>query len=132
MKEWTDVHRREALRRTYEIAAEHAEYDSCARPLADDPWVNDEQMWRQDLASILDAVRIDREVRRVRALSEGRLVRETVYQSRRRYSDGSLGALALAEDSTRAGLAAHASAMHHNRDEFGIVRVTRIRRAVKT
>lgn len=81
---WTDAHRREALRRTYEIAAEACE----KRPSADirnglaamsyDVEAGEDR-WRAALAQWLqiDPARIDREVRRVRALAEGRLVRET-------------------------------------------------------
>lgn len=85
---WGKVHTREALRRTYEIAAELVATDPetaarlgrvCAAPMA-------EGAWRAFLEGAptrgaprlgLDRARIVREVRRVRALAEGRLVRET-------------------------------------------------------
>jgi hypothetical protein len=72
--EWTEAHAREALRRTYEIAAELAD------PNNGGPWIaglvfgniGDEGLWRTLLSGGgLDAARIDREVRRVDRLARG-------------------------------------------------------------
>jgi hypothetical protein len=92
VKAWDERHRREALRRTYEIAAEMA-YEGRHRfawwiqPSGDSGQeleYSSEQEWRDLLkgedrstGSGLDAARIDREVRRVDGLATGRLVRET-------------------------------------------------------
>lgn len=81
-KAWGDNHRREALRRTYEIAAEvvfEEANEQRAHYLlnATRGWASEER-WRDHLARCrIDPARIDREVRRVRALAEGRLVRDT-------------------------------------------------------
>lgn len=80
---WGEAHRREALRRTYEIAAEHSADHRVARQFGSDAWsgVQDERSFRlYMMLGGLDAARIDREARRVRALAEGRLVRETVWR----------------------------------------------------
>lgn len=83
-KVWGEAHRREAEPRTFELAAEQiraGEYDG-------DKFVEltenaqREDWWRSALAEMgFDAARIDREVRRVRALAEGRLVRETRWRA---------------------------------------------------
>lgn len=85
---WDERHRREALRRTYEIAAEMVGRGEPNGPtngkrpafhLATDVEATDEEAtWRQILVHIrMPPARVDREARRVRALAEGRLVRET-------------------------------------------------------
>lgn len=87
MKPWTEAHQREALRRTYEIAAELVVAGRAdeASYLVIDVGVYVVSEWkfrlnfRNDGGSDgpgFDDVRINREVRRVRALAEGRLVRE--------------------------------------------------------
>lgn len=81
-KPWGGAHQREALRRTYEIAAQMVaenrgpSADRLALDLRAD--VGSEQEWVRRLLrwSGLDSARIDREVRRVHALAEGRLVRD--------------------------------------------------------
>jgi hypothetical protein len=79
--EWTEKHRREALRRTYEIAAELASAADRAyssQTIRVD--VGSEAEWRACLGWVLlraDPARIDREVRRVDHLARGVLVRET-------------------------------------------------------
>ena len=81
--EWGEAHRREALRRTYEIAAEMVGEGRCDP--ADRAAANAMQMVVEEIGFRgllvnwigLDPARIDREVARVRALAEGRLVRET-------------------------------------------------------
>lgn len=131
MKPWTEKHRREALRRTYEIAAEIV---STGRHLDADMFVNcarehcaTERKFQVHVAFVFaDHIRIDREVRRVHALAEGRLVRETQWKVRGRLGD--LGgpydnaeeARKVARGKALAGLA-----------DVQIVRVTRIRRAVR-
>ena len=76
---WTDLHKREALRRTYELVAELIGQgrDSDAEELLEVPhnMAELEETWRADLGSAFSAERIEREVRRVHALAEGRLVR---------------------------------------------------------
>lgn len=86
MKPWTEAHRREAQRRTYEIAAQMVSdgYGPSADRLALDlrADIGREKDWTSRLLrwTGLGAARIKREVRRVRALAEGRLVRETVWR----------------------------------------------------
>jgi len=76
--EWGEDHRREALRRTYEIAAELIANDDeiGAELITSDPSVvaGDEFLWRKSLMRVgpeagFTKDRIDREVRRVRALA---------------------------------------------------------------
>jgi len=77
-QKWTNEHRCEAARRAYEIAATIDE--PRARALAlDYMWGTlNEANYREVLrAAGLDAPRIAREVRRLRGLAEGRLVRTT-------------------------------------------------------
>lgn len=88
---WTMAHQREALRRTYEIAAELAgrggleDQDEAGRLGRIAAAHLTEAAWRRFLggprshAGPRRAGRIDREVRRVRELAEGRLVRETFH-----------------------------------------------------
>lgn len=74
---WTDAHRREALRRTYEIAAVLVAAESARRAtylvIDAHSYAAVEQDWREDLADsrgpAFDAARIDREVRRVDRLA---------------------------------------------------------------
>jgi hypothetical protein len=86
---WTEAHQREAQRRTYEIAAELVGAGHVAAawmlvpPSLADGIAQSEEFWRDWLGTVshdgrplLDPARIDREVRRVRGLAEGRLVRE--------------------------------------------------------
>lgn len=89
---WTEAHEREALRRLYEIAAmlvaigrdHEAAWLVSAGPA--DLRANGERGWRNTLAEVeeswLDADRIGREVERWRGLAEGRLVRETIAETR--------------------------------------------------
>lgn len=83
MSEWTDAHRMEALRRTYELAAELAALSTeqgriegllgGAHVIAADGI----DRWAEDLRDAgFDVARVDREVRRVDGLATGRLVRE--------------------------------------------------------
>lgn len=85
-KPWGENHRREAEVRVYELAAQEARTGSSTRAhLAVEGLVRetelDEAAFREILFYAwgldLDVVTIDREVRHVRALAEGRLVRET-------------------------------------------------------
>jgi len=79
------------------------------------------------MRAVADAA--DDALRRVRALATGRLVRETVWHTRRRYSDGSLRLLALEQAESRQEIERLATERHASRSEVGIVRVVRIRRA---
>lgn len=78
MKPWTEAHRREVRARKHEIAAEreraygHSTSVLISLPISEETWRD----WLTYSAGFDDA-RIEREVRRVRALAEGRLVRET-------------------------------------------------------
>lgn len=87
---WGEPHSVEALRRTFEIAAEFAAAGQfgvawwLVPPSPGDNIAPSEELWREHLGSVgvdgkasIDKARIDREVRRVRALAEGRLVRTT-------------------------------------------------------
>jgi len=89
--EWTEAHQREAVRRTYELAA--AEAGRGDRIAADlfvvEAWgfAASEERWRRSLTICdIDPARIDREVRRVRALAEGRIVRDVTSDRRLRPS----------------------------------------------
>ncbi len=81
-KPWTEAYAREALMRTYEIAAEivGAQSSADADTPADGAFadVESEAEWRKALHPYIEDARINREVRRVRALAEGRLAREPV------------------------------------------------------
>lgn len=127
-KPWTEAHKREALRRTYEIAAELNDDPHRADGIATDAvyFSGACGRWRAHLkTSGLVLARIEREVRRVRALAEGRLVRETVWYARSRLGDVS------DERPDRSVLLADLKAAGRTRIANGdrIVRVTRVRRA---
>lgn len=83
---WTEAHRREALRRTYEIAAELAAVGEERRAygLAGQNGAHDPDVWTTDLSEEagLYAARVEREERRVRALADSppRLVRVTTWR----------------------------------------------------
>lgn len=128
---WTEAHRREALRRTYEIAGEFAESTrgvvpdgilECPRQMA-----QEEQTWRADLGSCLSAARIAREVRRVRALAEGRLVRETSERWEVAFPDG--GREGRGDDPDHGEAYARLRASQFRLARVIRVTVTRIRRA---
>ena len=135
---WTIAHQNEALRRTYEIAAIMAARGDVGDPRGDSPGAHQaramggypaatEVQFRQGLATwaCFDGKRIDREVLRVRALAEGRLVRMDhwialdtlkLMHDRKFYGDG-------AEDKARARAREYAGIV--------VVRVSRIKRAGK-
>ncbi len=121
MKPWTEAHRREALRRTYDIAAELTGAGGDFFPHISPGNVETVRHFRATLAghARLDTARIDREERRVRGLAEGRLVRENGWRGNSR--DGSV----LAWTTSPAVAATWKSSGAR------VVRVTRIRRAVK-
>lgn len=86
---WTEAHRREATARTYEIAADIVRREGMG-PRTGAAWIAkliegnvfNEESWRGMLRpgnAGFAPDRVDREVRRVRALAEGRLVRETTW-----------------------------------------------------
>jgi len=89
---WTEAHQREARRRCYELAAELAGVgrDADAGDLAaaaQGLGTADEERFRYMLAGVDFADGdIKRAVKRVRALAEGRLVRETVWALRSAWS----------------------------------------------
>ncbi len=130
---WTDAHRREALRRTYEIAV--AVVDNAAPFSCDYDWrpvalaaLESEAEWRRALAyvgcgTMLTSTRVDREVRRVRDIAEGRLMREMVWHVR----GVGIGheAVFAKRDEARAMRDAYTSGVHGAPE---IVRVTRYRR----
>jgi hypothetical protein len=80
-KPWSDAHTREARRRTYELAAELSADWRKAKGLIRDVWESatcgGEDLWRESIGAFFSTARVDAEVRRVRALAEGRFVRET-------------------------------------------------------
>ena len=128
--EWTGAHKREALRRSYELAAELSAVDRSTL-LADTlaraalGACRDLGRFSALLSTVgYDAARIERELRRVDGLATGRLVREVWYCIRWRGSDDLFG-----RSQSRAD--AEASVMRERpRGARGcIVRVTRIRRA---
>lgn len=128
-KPWTEAHRREALRRTHEIAAEvspEAPANAERLALCAHAWTVNEKKWRSLLRmpghAGLDPARIDREVRRVRGLAEGRLVREPARWALR-FRDG-----ARIERPTREGI----DRVHDDYTGGVIVRITRIRKASAT
>lgn len=77
-QKWTYKHTREAIRRAYEIAATLGEIN--AEEIANGATfgAQSERRYRDNLSAAgLTASRIEREVRRLRGLAEGRLVRTT-------------------------------------------------------
>ena len=139
---WGDREQREAHRRTYELAAEMIGTDSAA-PSTGNPQrgqclladtaaayafgsTRTEATWRSTLKSLLfSPERIDREVRRVRAIAEGRLVREPeriVYQLRNRHG------MVLREVGLRAEVAVWTGTLGTTGDTVRRLRVKRIRR----
>lgn len=134
--EWTEAHKREAERRTYEIAANLSPCEPlAAHNLARgaNECAERASAWRGlllvALSSLPDAdvlrvsARIDRETRRVDALATGRLVRETGYEIGVRTKDG------FHMQAWRPDLDAAEKARDTNQHGPHIVRVTRIRRA---
>jgi len=112
------------VRRTYELAAAEAgRGDRCAADLfIVEAWgfAASEERWRRNLTICnLDPARIDREVRRVRALAEGRLVREVRFKVR-----GRLGESEETSDRAEAAEACRDRVASGDR----VVKVTRIRR----
>lgn len=82
MKPWGEAHQRETARRLYEIAAEYAGRGDDLRALEIASEITDdlsEAAFRESLfdppGPDMGMVQIEREVRRIRALAEGRLVR---------------------------------------------------------
>lgn len=123
---WTEAHRREAHDRAYELAAELMREDRPrqAYELLEAPWnmAQEEATWRADLGCAFDATRVDREVRRVRALAEGRLVRETTWFVR--YHNGTYSQTVPTREQAVEIVGKAKGRNEHSR----IVRVTRIRR----
>lgn len=134
--EWGPKHQAEALRRTYEIAAGMVDGDqvlagrlgriAAAHML--------EASWRAFLAGDggrtvtgLDPARIDREVRRVRALAEGRLEREVVWQYVTDDEEREVVARGVTMSAVRDGMEDQDLVYEEHRR----VRVTRIRRAAR-
>ena len=77
-QKWTTKHAREAQRRAYEIAATLPEREGRALALDAEWGAASERYYRSALDTAgLDEPRIEREVRRLRGLAEGRLVRTT-------------------------------------------------------
>ena len=124
---WTEAHRREALTRLYELAAEWARSGctsvacSCVTDHAHHVRQGLEGDFRRALAAAeCDAARIDREVRRVHGLVEGWLVREMTLHVR--FVDGGLSCALEDHDSARRW-------SHSIAATGAIVRVKRIRAA---
>jgi hypothetical protein len=116
MKPWGVEHSREAMIRAYEIGAELTRTDrGDAAYFMNGLAVRSEEGFRASLWRF-DPARIDREVRRVRGLAEGRLVREPYVRIGQDYWTG-----------TEEGARRHARML----DE-PIVRGVRIRRAPST
>lgn len=131
-KEWAEAHRREARIATRRLAddADLAGNPALAMALtsiantATGAQISTDSKWRERLRLVgLTDARIEREVRRVRAFAEGRLVRETEWiivsgsRARRSFND------TLEEARTELW------AWRATDDGAHIVRVTRIRRA---
>lgn len=123
-KEWGEAHRREALRRTYEIAAELSSrfpIDADEMSMSAGMYAESAEKFRTNLKGYgdIDTARVDREVRRVCALADDppRLVRETVWNYRR-------------EDAEPVAEIGQMKA-HMIKDQSGgkVIRITRIRRA---
>lgn len=126
---WTEAHRREALRRMREIAAICAtSTDGSERAVGHGMLRNtspsDEAGFRIILAesAYMTAARIDREVARVRALAEGRLVRETVWACKTAAMGIDRPEMVTDERTARRWLSTRCQG-------DSIVRVTRIRKA---
>ncbi|HSN16444.1 MAG TPA: hypothetical protein VLT61_17550 [Anaeromyxobacteraceae bacterium] len=118
MSEWGPKHSLESDARSMEIAAElrRAGNVSASYGLACAPSATESDFRRSIGAAGLGPARIDREVRRVRGLAEGRLVRETGWRGTSR--DGST--LAWTQDP--------ATARRWRETGARVVRVTRIRK----
>lgn len=135
---WTEAHRREALRRTYEIAAEIA----VANPRlawwicpSNDAGIDgfdfeSEQAWRETLAKGpddqtpgLDPERIDREVRHIDDLASGKRVQEVGWRAVRHFDE--LGQFHEDRD------LAQDEADEEDVDDTGRGRVVRVRRTRK-
>lgn len=148
--EWTDAHKWEALARLHELYVEIVRKHTGATRAMSLDGIADERRFREALQGAyvcgaaghpFDPARIDREVRRVRALAEGRLVREAAHVewrvmsgrtvAVRWYESGAPEGVHLdgpkAEERARAYVAEHSARY----PEFRAVRVhvTRIRRA---
>lgn len=124
MKPWTEKHRREALRamlmicygHTFDRPGDVAPRSTVFRvPVSD---ADSEESFRAALATAMRPVRIDREVRRVRALAEGRLVREERWHVGACVWDNETDARTYARECRR----------RFPRTKPPVVRVTRIRR----
>lgn len=79
--QWTEAHRREARARLYEIAAERVRTtgrESSSYSMREEAGFR----YALEREFEFDPARIEREVRRVRGLAEGRLVRESRVESR--------------------------------------------------
>lgn len=134
-KMWRQKHQREARRRIYEIAAEVDGVSSehvASSIVASVLWSSaSERHFRDGLAEAnFDQNRIDREVRRVRGLAEGRLTRERIVQVRR----GGTGGLVWSGIDTPENVAIARALWHeraNTRQPGRLVYVTRIRRTNK-
>lgn len=128
-KPWTAKHKAEAQRRTYEIAATLNPLPAIDLAQAALWGAQCERRYRDNLSNAgFDAPRIEREVRRLRGLAEGRLVRETAWRVRYLAHAGAFGSVTV--DLTREEAM---SARDRMRSESGwdgvVVRVERVRRA---
>jgi len=120
--EWTEKHRLEARAACYRLAAERALAGLPPSGLLTGH-VRDVVGFMATLERAgLDAKRVVREVRRVRALAEGRLVRETLV----RVVDDDM---ICGEGRSRGEARQHAAFRGYSLADVRIVRVTRIRRA---
>lgn len=126
MKPWTKTHQREAYaagcRALAVVALEVGASEAWARPAGLLGDVNAEVWFRAWLSRAVgfDTARVDREVRRVRALAEKRLVREVVWIARTASGATTMPACATPEE---------AKFIRRQYPATRIVRVTRIRRA---
>jgi len=122
---WTEAHRREALRRFRErVAVVDGEIEKL-QELDKDVRLGGEQEFRRAIRALdlsLSSSHIDRDVRRVRALAKGRLVRQTTWRVRSR--DVEIGHFHDAAEA-RTWIAACA---RWRRAGLSLCRVTRIRR----
>ncbi len=125
---WTEAHRREALRRGYEIAAG---LEATRPTVPQATGVHIDARTVDDFRATLDiwglpVTRVEREVRRVRALAEGRMVRETQWRIRVPGEPSWYGPYESREAADR-----DLGIMRHNQGKPSarVVRLTRIRRA---
>lgn len=134
-KPWAEKHRREAAARLYELAAAKTRAGDDIAALEIAVAVPEEAMTEADFRTILfdppgadmGVTEIEREVRRVRALAEGRLVRQSDVRYAVRRGDGETPFVCMSRSEANAYVVSPDRPNWHTY-KIVTVRVTRIRR----